>query len=485
MNASTRGIHVGLHGALLAGVATLCVAPAASAQRLDRSVRPVATPAAPFAFPVAQSQTLGNGLTVIVVENHALPLVSVRLELGADEALDPVGKEGLFAIDTAMLREGTMDMTAEQQANAMGQLGSTVSPFGFTTITQSFAPSLRLMADMIVRPAFQGPALDRLKSVSIATNARVWQSPVTIGRHVLFAKMFGLESPIARAVAPTQSSLASITLDDVRAFHDSTFRPNNAAVIVVGDVRAADAINAVRAAFDGWRRNPVRQALRMSALEPGPTTIYLVDHPGIQQSYVFAGEHALDRASPDAYALDMLAPILGSTLSSRIMQNLRERHSYAYSGAPVFVSWQPPTIPSVLYGFASVNAAKTDSALIEWLGELRGMRDRPPSASEMAVARGAVVGSLPGQIETDDRIADRLVYLRDHELPLDYYDRYTAAIDAVTTADVSAAAQRYVDPQHLVIVVVADRKTVEPQLRAANLAPVIVVDDNGKPIAAP
>jgi len=381
MNASTRVIRAGLHGALLAGVASVCIASAASAQRLDRALRPTAALAAPFVFPTTRSQTLDNGLTVIVVENHALPLVAVRLELGAGDALDPVGKEGLFAIDTAMLREGTTDMTAEQQANAIGQLGSPVSPFGFTTVTQSFAPSLGLMADMIMRPEFAQPALDRVKSASIATNGRTWQNPVNIGRHVLFAKMFGPESPIARAIAPTQSSLASITLDDLRAFHDSTFRPNNAAIIIVGDVRAADAISAVRAAFANWQRGSIRQVVSAPALQPGPTTIYLVDRPGIQQSYVFTGEHALDRALPDAYALDMLAPILGSTLSSRIMQNLRERHSYAYSGAPVFVSWQPPTIPSALYGFASVNAAKTDSALIEWLSELRGMRDRPPSPS--------------------------------------------------------------------------------------------------------
>ncbi len=483
MNVSTRVVRAGLQGALLAGVANMCVARAASAQGLDRAARPAAGPAAPFVFPTTHSQTLDNGLAVIVVENHALPLVAVRLELGAGDALDPVGKEGLFAIDTAMLREGTTDMTAEQQANAIGQLGSPVSPFGFTTITQSFAPSLGLMADMIMRPAFSQPALDRVKSASIAINGRTWQNPVNVGRHVLFAKMFGLESPIARAIAPTQSSLASITLEDVRAFHDSTFRPNNAAIIIVGDVRAADAITAVREAFAGWDRSSLRQAVSTPALEPATTTIYLVDRPGIRQSYVFTGEHALDRASPDAYALDMLAPILGSTLNSRIMQNLRERHSYAYSGVPAFVSWQPRTIPSVLYGFASVNAAKTDSALIEWLNELRGMRDRPPSPSEMALARGAVVGSLPSQIETDDRIAERLVYLRQQELPLDYYDHYTAASDAVTPADVTGAARRYINPEHLVIVVVADRKTVEPQLRAANVAPVVVVDENGKPIA--
>jgi zinc protease len=485
MNAGSRRTRVGLQVALLAGVASLCVAPMAAAQRLDRSVRPTAAPAAPFVFPATHTAKLDNGLTVIVVENHALPLVAVRLEISASEVGDPRGKEGLFMLDTAMLREGSTDLSPEQQASTMGQIGNRVSAFGFTTITSSFAASLRLMADMLTRPAFSAAAFDRLKSARIAAEPRIWQNPPTIGYHVLWAKMFGQASALARTVAPTEASLSAITLDDLRAYHDSTFRPNAATVIVVGDVETADAVAAVRSAFENWQSGPVRPPVAASALAPEPTTIYLVDHPGLRQSYVLTGEHALDRTASDAYALDMLAPILGSTLSSRLMQNLRERHSYAYAGSPITVSWQPPPIPSLLYGIAAVNTAKTDSVLIEWLGELRGMRDRPPSASEMALARGWVIGSLPGQIETDDRVADRLVYLRYNGLPLDYYDHYTAAIDAVTPADVTAAARRYIDPEHLVIVVVGDRKTVEPQLRAANLAPVVVIDDNGNPITAP
>lgn len=434
-------------------------------------------------FPATHATRLDNGLTVVVVEDHALPLVAVRLELGTSAADDPAGKEGLFALDSLMLREGTTDMSAEQQANAIGQLGNNVSPFGFTTIDQSFEPSLRLMADMITRPAFPRAELDRLKAAYGAAVARRWQDPAVVGKHVLYAKMFGLESPIARAVEPTEASVASITRDDLLAFHDSAFRPTNAAVIVVGDVRQADAVAAVRAAFSNWQSRPVRQTAASPAAEPATTTMYLVDRPGLRQSYIFTGEHTLDPGAPDAYALDMLSPILGSTPSSRLQQNLRERHSYIYSGAPAVVVWQPAPLPSLLAGSAAVNADKTDSALVEWLGELRGMRERAPSAKEMELARGLVIGSLPGQIETDDRVANRLVDLVARGLPLDYYDHYTAAIDAVTPADVTAAARRYIDPEHLVIVVVADRKTVEPQLRAANLAPIVVVDENGKPIA--
>src|SRR6185437_6197225 len=118
---------------------------------------------------------------------------------------DPPGKEGLFALDSLMLREGTTDMNVEQQANAIGQLGNNVSPFGFTTISQSFEPSLRLMADMITRPAFPRAELDRLKAAFGAAVARRWQDPAVVGKHVLYAKMFGVESPIARAVEPTET----------------------------------------------------------------------------------------------------------------------------------------------------------------------------------------------------------------------------------------------------------------------------------------
>lgn len=471
------------HTALLAGVSIGCIAPLASAQRLDRSVRPAPAPATPFVFPATHTTRLDNGLTVVVVENHALPLVAVRLEVNASDADDPPGKEGLFALDSVMVGEGSTDMTAAQQADTMGQLGSDVSPFAFTTITSSFAPSLRLMGDMVTRPAFPQEAFDRVKAGLVSLAQRTWAVPYFPGRRVMLAKLFGLASPLTRAAAQTQAGLSAATLADLRAFHDSTFRPNNATLIIVGDVQAAEAFAAAHATFDAWEPGPVRTPARAEALAPAPTTIYLVDRPGLpRQSWVFTGEHAVDHAAPDAYALDLLSPILGSTPGSRLQRNLRERHSYMYSGSPTIVSWQPSPLPSFLYGYAPVSVAKTDSALIEWLGELRGMREHAPTADEMTDARQYVIGSLIGQIETDDRVADRLVYLRHNGWPLEYYDDYAAKINQVTPDDVVAAARRYIDPDHLVIVVVADRKTVEPQLRAANIAPVVVVDDDGNPL---
>jgi predicted Zn-dependent peptidase len=161
--------------------------------------------------------------------------------------------------------------------------------------------------------------------------------------------------------------------------------------------------------------------------------------------YAFVGTLGPDRASPDFAALEVLAPILGASSGSRLAQNLRERHSYMYSGTPAAVTWRRGTTPSVIGGSAAVSTAKTDSALIEWLGELRGAVQRQPTEQEMVLARGALTGALPAQIETDDLVANRVMSMLQNDVPLDFYNSYGTRIATVTPASVTAAAGKYLD----------------------------------------
>ena len=177
-----------------------------------------------------------------------------------------------------------------------------------------------------------------------------------------------------------------------------------------------------------------------------------------------------------------MAPVFGSTPSSRLQQNLRERHSYIYTGTPGVVTWRRSPAPSIIGGAATMRAEKTDSALIEWLREIRGIRERVPTDAEMTLARGALRGVLAAQLETADAVAARLVFLVKNGLPLDYYKQYVSQIEKVRPRDVRAAAMTYVDPAHLVIVIAGDRKIIEPGLRAASIAPIVIVDETGKPI---
>jgi zinc protease len=462
-------------------VAVALAAPYASAQKLDRSKPPLAGDPAPFAFPKMETSTLPNGLRVVVIEDHALPIVAVRAVVAVDSLDDPAGKEGLYVLTAGMLREGTTSKSGEELSVAAAAVGNPVFPTRFTTITQNFEPSLALMADMLMRPTFPQPALDRLNATLAATQQRFIQAPATVPNKIFLSRLFGPTHPVTGSVSATDASMASITRDELQQFHGSHFRPNNTTIVVVGDVRPVDVSAAIARHFGAWQRGP---AAVPPAMPPPPsmsTTIYLLDRPGVQQSYVFVGTLGPDRSSPDFAALEVMAPILGGSSGSRLYDNLRQRHSYMYSGTPATVNWRREPLPSVIGGSAAVATAKTDSALIEWLGELRAIRDREPTEREMTLARGALTGALPAQIETDDLIANRVMAMVQNGVPLDFYNSYGARIASVKPGQVRSAAAEYLDLSHLVIVIAGDRRVIEPALRAANIAPIVIVDENGKP----
>lgn len=465
-------------------LAAVAVAPprrGADAQTLDRTKPPKPGDPAPFVFPKAQTRTLSNGLRIVLIEDHALPLVAVRAVVGVDSLDDPVGKEGLFVLTTGMLREGTTSMTGDQLASAASAIGNVVFPLRFTTITQNFDRSLELMADMLMRPSFPQAALDRVRATLVANQQRQLQVPATAPNRIFLARLFGPEHPLARTAIASEGTMAPITREDLQRFHSAYFRPNNTTIVVVGDVREPDVVAAVTKSFGMWERGALPSAPATPPVPARATTIYLLDRPGAQQSYVFVGTLGPDRASPDFASLEVMAPILGASSGSRLTQNLRERHSYMYAGTPAAVTWRRGSTPAVIGGSAAVATAKTDSALIEWLGELRGAAQRQPTPQEIELARGALVTALPAQIETLDLVANRVMSMLQNDVPLDFYNSYGTRIGAVGPVDVAAVAAKYLDMSRLVIVVAGDPKVVEPALRAANIGPIVNVDEKGKP----
>jgi zinc protease len=450
----------------------------ASSQDIDRSKRPNVAAPPTFKFPKAETHALANGLRLIVVEDHALPLVSTRVVLGADSTVDPVGKEGLYTITVGALREGTTSMSPDQLADAFADVGTTVSPTGFTTTTSAFARALALAADMLMHPLFDQAGIDRRKAAHAATARRVAQTPFTLPRHLFYAELFGASDPYVRSLVPTEASVGSITRDDVVHFYDEHIRPNTTTIVIVGDVNDAAALREVTRVFGGWRSRPASTSHESAAaIATRPTTIYLCDVPGTQ-AYLYVGSAGPPRLSPDFYALDLAAAISGA----RMQQTLREKRSFMYSGNAGVV-FRRPSASSAYVGSTSLNAAKVDSALVEWLSLLKGLGDdRGVTPQDLEAIRRNRIGALPARIDGPDSLAARLVEMVRDALPLDFYDTYAARVASVTGTEVAAAASKYVDTEHLVIVVTGDRAILEPALRAANIAPVIVVDPDGKPI---
>jgi zinc protease len=464
-------------GVSIAVIAAVSVPATANAQ--TRGVAPRPAPAVPqqFKFPDVRAHTLANGLRVYVVEDHSAQVVAVRAVFGVDSTFDPPGKEGLYLVTFGSLREGTTTRTTAELADASARIGTAVAPTAFTTVPAALESALSLMGDMLMHPSFEQTAIDRRKAAVQATFRSVNGRPATSARALMYALLDGRDDPVARSQYATEAGVASITRDDVLRFYAEHVGPPTMSLVIVGDVTDASAVATATKIFGAWTKTASATRPAANPPAPRPTTIYLRDIPGAP-TYLYAGNLGARRDAPDAFAAD----ILQSITSNRFFAALREKRAFMYSGA-VSLFWKPAPRPGEFFGSTTVAAPKADSALVEWVGVLRGLRGSAPvSDLELKNAISARTGPLWTKTDGPDSVATRMAESLRDNLPPDFLGRYAAGIARLTPADIAAAASKYIDVDHLVIVVTGDRKVLEPALRAANIAPIVVVDANGKPI---
>jgi predicted Zn-dependent peptidase len=229
--------------------------------------------------------------------------------------------------------------------------------------------------------------------------------------------------------------------------------------------------------FGAWERRDVPPASYGQPPAAKGTTIYLVDKPGAAQSSFRIGGIGVPRNTQDYFPLTVMSTALGGSFTSRLNQNLRETKGYTYGASAGFAMRRTA---GPFTASAEVVAAKTDSALIEFMKELRAIRDTLPK-DELEKTKRYLQLQLPGRFETTGGIAGQLSQLVTYDVPLSFYNTYTQGIAAVTQADVQRVARQYIDPDKLTIVIVGDRKSIEPTLRATKLGDVVVVDITGRP----
>jgi zinc protease len=468
--------------AFTVGMFLSCSAKMAGAQVVDRAVRPAAGPARAARLPRIQMRTLANGSRVAVLEDHEIPAVSVTALVEIPSLLEPVGKEGTAAFTNAMLREGTTTRTAEALLEAFADLGNSVAPTGFYTITKNVDRSLELMAEQLLTPAFPQASLDRLKANTLTNLRRQREQPAYIASRIFAAVVYGPGHPYTRTT--TESSVSALTRDDLVAFHDRYYRPQNTSFVVAGDITPDQAVARLERVFGGWQRTGEKAMADVTTpLGPKQTAIYLYDRPGSAQSHVVVGHLGPRRDSPEYFPLALANIALGGAFNSRLNLNLRERHGFTYGASSGFSYRRVPELGTFTAG-ASVHTAKTDSALIEIMSELRGLRGaRPLTPEELAFAKSGVTKGLPLAFETVPQIAGGAANILTDNLPLDYYDTIVSKVQAVSIADAVAAAQRHIDPERMAIVIVGDRAGIERALAATGLAQVVVVDEQGAPVS--
>jgi zinc protease len=440
----------------------------------DRSGPPKLGPPPSLHLPPIRHLALSNGMKVLLVEKHSVPLVQVNLVIRAGAMMEPEGKTGLASMTASMLTEGAGSRNALEFADAVDFLGAEISAAsGFSiTVIALHAPlakldsALILEADVARRPRFPVEELDRLRRERLTSLIEARDEPDALAP-VLFNRTLYGDHPYGCQRTGTPASLRGMTVDDIRKFHHGYIVPGNTTIVVVGDVIGEEMMPKLEQAFGDWAGEPAPAPPVLPITQLKSKTLLFVDKPGAAQSVIEIGRVGAPRMTDDYYAVVVMNTILGGSFTSRLNTNLRENHGYTYGAGSVF-EFRPQAGPFI--ASASVQTAVTDKSLEEFIKELKGIRERVPDA-DVERAKNYVALGYPAGFQSVGQIAGQLEELVIYGLPDDYFNRYTGNILAVTPADVQMVARKYIDPDNLAFVIVGDRKEVGQSVSALHIAP--------------
>jgi zinc protease len=346
------------------------------------------------------------------------------------------------------------------------------------TPTAQLDSALALFADVALHPSFPTNEFDRIKKNRLTELLQLRDQGPAIANQAFPAILYGSGHPYGAPLIGTESSVTGLTTADLQAYYQTNFKPNNSTLIIVGDVNPAQIEQKINSLFGGWQRGDVAPLTYNEPPKAGTTTIYLIDKPGAAQSSFRIGSVGVPRSTKDYFALTVMNTILGGSFSSRLNQNLREARGYTYGAGSRF---DMRRAAGPFTASAEIVSAKSDSALIEFMKELNGIRQAVP-ADELSRAKRYLQLQLPGNFETTQQIASALVPVALYGLPLDYYNTYVQSVEGVTQADVGRVAQQYINPGSLAILIVGDRKTIEQGLKATNIGPISVRTMTGQTV---
>lgn len=463
--------------AALAGV----IAPiAAQQQGPDRSKPPALGPAPSLKLPPIQKMTLSNRMPVWFVEMHKVPVVDVTLIVKAGAEDDPPAAFGVAAITADMLDEGAGSRNALDLADAIDFLGASIttgSSYDASTVRLHVPvaradAALPLMADIALRPTFASTELERIRKVRLNALLQAKDNASSIATMAFSRVLYGPRYRYGTGTGGTESTVGEISVKDLQAFYSQYYNASNATLIVVGDATPAQMLPKLEAQFGSWKNAGTSTKTPLAAApQHGPRQIYLVDKPDAAQSQIRIGWIGVPRNTPEYPALTVLNTILGGSFTSRLNQNLREVHGYAYGAGS---SFDMRMAAGPFTASAGVQTDKTVESLHEFFKELDGMH-QPIPADELNREKNLVVLSYPGDFETTTGVAAHLAQLAIYNLPESTLTDFVPKVQAVTAADLQKTAAQYLQSDKFAVVVVGDLAKIEKPIRDANFGPVTIL----------
>ncbi len=450
----------------------------------DRTVKPQALPAPKVKLPDIQKSVLRNGLAVWLVENHELPIVALNLVLQTGSDHDPVSKPGIASMTAEVLDEGTKTRDALQIADELDFIGSNLSvrssvDGSFVTLNclrKHLDASLEVFADVLINPAFPQKEFDRIKEQRLTGLLQQKDRPPTIASLAFNKIVYGSEHPYGNDASGNEMSVRTMTREEVVSFYDKYYRPNNATLIVVGDITQEDLLEKLESRLQGWKEQSVKRVMLPAPLKVQDRKVYLIDKPAAAQSEIRIGYPAAPRNTPDYFPLVIANRILGGQFSSRLNMNLREKRGYSYGVRSAF-QFNKDAGPFIASG--GVVTAKTDSSLVEFLYEIDKMKNEGATAEELEFVKKGLTGSFALTFETPSQIAGSIQNIVLYNLPDDYYEKYIENVNKVTLEDVQRVCKKYLNSSSMAVVVVGDLNVVRQGVENLKLGTAVLCDVEG------
>lgn len=443
---------------------SLVLTSSAAFAQIDRSKAPVPKPAREIKIGEYQSFALKNGLQVFVVENHKLPRLQISIQLLHDPILEG-DKAGYVSLAGDLVGTGTTSRSKSQLDEEVDFIGASLNTGAYSmygsSLTKHTEKLLELFTDVLYHPAFRQEELDNLKTQAISGIAAGKDNPQTIAANVRNMLMYGKDHPYGEI--STEESVGAVTIEDCRNYFETYYKPNNAYLVLVGDISLKDAKRLAEKNFGAWKAGEVKPLTYGTPMAPQKTFVALVDRPSSVQSVInIAHPISLSVGSPDALKAGVMNEILGGSSSARLYLNLRETHGYTYGAGSQISS---DRLIGRFIVSASVRNEVTDSAVYEIMSELKRIVSEPVSGEELKAAKASIAGSFGRSLERPQTIASFAVNTARYNLPKDYYSSYLQRLDAVTIQDIQSIASKYIHPDHAYIEVVGKGSEVAEKLK--------------------
>lgn len=460
------------------GILVMLLATGITFAQVDRSKLPASGPAPEIKIGEAETFTLANGLKVFVVKNTKLPRVSFTLVLERDPILEG-DKAGLSTFIGEMMMGGTKNRTKDQLDQEIDFIGASLSASATSVSASSLkkhqGKMLDLMADVLFNPVFPQPELDKLKKQSLTGLATTKDDPQAISSRLSRAVLYGKNHPYGES--QTEQTTKNITLDDVKAYYQTYFKPNIAYLAIVGDIDKAEAQKVVIQYFGAWKKGVVPTFTYPMPVRAAKQAVALVDRSSSVQSVIDVTQPvAMKIGDPDYISSRLLNQILGGGSASRLFMNLREDKGFTYGA---YSSIDADKLVGNISASASVRSEVTDSAVYEFVYEIKNLVDKGVTQVELDKAKAELAGSFGRSLEQPGTVANFALNTARYNLPKDYYATYLKKLNSFTVADINATAKRLIEPDKFIITTVGNGSEIKEKL--AQFGEVVEYDIMGEP----